>query len=171
MALPKTPFLPADGKIAISDNTGTPIVLTIAYEDGDLQITGLKSGFKTTQVFKNRGKHYSVRKVEHQAVAFSFTAHATGIIDAADGSIPAALLGLAGTPWATPVTTAPANTGDGDLRQLKWTGERTDFGGTADTTITLKYCDCEFDFAEGVPGKFSVKGEAYILAGDAVAFT
>jgi len=172
MALPSTPLIPADGAIQIIDNTGgTPLALTIAFEDGDLQVNGLKSGYFETVLFKNRGRHYSVRKTEHKEIDFSFTAHATGTIDAATGSVPAMLLKLAGSPYAAAVSTIPANAGDADLRSVKWTGERTNLGGATDCSLTLKYADCEFDFSEGIPGKFSVKGKAYILAADAVAWT
>jgi hypothetical protein len=50
--------------------------------------------------------------------------------------------------------------------QLAWVGERTDNGATTDSGITLKYCRLSMDFAEGVPGKISVKGRAICYSTD-----
>jgi hypothetical protein len=163
-----TPFVPKDGKITIADNTGTPKTLVIPYEDGDLQISGLEASQQSHQEFRARGKVYSVRTVEDRPIEFTFTCHATQFLSDGTTATPfdvAMQLGV----WSSAVTMSP-NTGDAFLVKVTWTGERTNFGATADNTVVYKYCRLEVDFAEGMPGKFTVKGTAYNFSTDAYTY-
>lgn len=163
-----TPFVPKDGKITIADNTGTPKTLIIPYEDGDLQISGLEASQQTHQEFRARGKVYSVRTVEDRPIEFTFTCHATQFLSDGTTATPfdvAMKLGV----WSSATTMSP-NTGDAFLVKVTWTGERSDFGATADNTVVYKYCRLEVDFAEGIPGKFTIKGTAYNFSTDAYTY-
>jgi len=164
MALATTPLVPKDGTIVFSD--GAALTYTLVYEDGDLQVSDLKESQWVTQVFKDRGIPYSARDVERdEAIEFSFTAHAIGVVgDNTTATIGDVVMRL--KVWAAATSTMPASTGDVYTVQLAWTGERTDLGATADTTLTLKYCRLSMDFAEGVPGKISVKGRAICYSTD-----
>lgn len=171
MALPTNPLIPIDGAIVVSDNTGTPITLTMTYEDGDLNVAGLEQAYMEVQVFEARGVPYAARNVRYKPIEFSFTAHLVGTVDASDASILAALLKLATTPWASATSQLATAKGDAYMLQVKWTGERTNFGGSADASLTLKYCRLSVDIAEGVPTKLNIKGTCYRFGSDWVAWT
>lgn len=166
MANAANPLIPLDGTITITDATGSPLSLVLAYEDGDLSIAGLNGqNQKSFQSFRSRGKTYAVRAVEDTDIEFSFTAHAVGIIG--DGTT--ALLGdvvLKKGVWASATSKLPVANGDAYLLQVAWTGERTNFGAAADSVITMKYCALTLDFSEGVPGKISIKGTCYPISTD-----
>ena len=168
MANAATPFIPKDGKITISDGAGSPISLIIPYEDGDLQLSGLTEGQMTTQEFRSRGKVYSVRKVEDRPIEGTFTCHATQFLSDGTTATPFDVVMKKGV-WASATSTGP-NTGDAQLYKLVWTGERTDFGATADNTVTYKYCRFEMDFAEGIPGKLTIKFTAFNFSTDAYTY-
>lgn len=164
MAIAANPLIPVDGQIVITD--GAALTFTLAYEDGDFQCSGLNGNSqKSVQSFKSRGKTYAVRQVEDQDISFQFTAHVVGIIG--DGTT--ALIGdvvLRKGVWASYTSKISASQGDANLLQVKWQGERTNFGAAADSSLTFKYCYLELDFSEGVPGKVSVKGTAFPISTD-----
>jgi hypothetical protein len=167
MAVAANPLIPVDGQIVITD--GAALSLTIQYEDGDFQIQGLNSSQKTRQSFKSRGKTYAVRDVEDKDIQFSFTCHAVHIIgDGTTAFIGDAILKKA--VWASATSKLPTANGDSHLLGVKWQGERTNFGAAADQSLTLKYCDLELDFSEGVPGKISVKGICYPISNDFITY-
>lgn len=169
MALATTPLVPKDGTITFTD--GAALSYVLLYEDGDLQVSDLKEGQLVTQVFKDRGIPYSARDVERdEAIEFSFTAHAIAIV----GDNTTATLGdvvLRQKVWSAATSTMPAASGDVYTVQMAWIGERTDLGGTTDSGLTLKYCRLSMDFAEGVPGKLSVKGRAICYSTDYLTVT
>jgi hypothetical protein len=168
MANAANPLLPTDGQITISD--GAALTLVLLYEDGDTSIGGLNSSQKTRQAFKSRGKTYAVRDVEDKDISINWTAHAVHIIgDGATGTIGDAILKKA--VWAAATSKLAVANGDAYLLQVSWRGERTNFGAAADNVITLKYCDLEMDFSEGVPGKLSIKGIAYPISTDYLVVT
>lgn len=159
------PIVPKDGILTITDGTGTPLSFEVAYEDGDFQVGPLMPGQWRRQEYKDRGVPYAVRKVEKMSIPFSFTCHAVGIIG--DGST--ALIGdvaLKLGVWASAVSKIAAAAGDADLYQLVWTAERSSLGATADSSVTLKYCEFTIDIAEGDPTKINVTGIGYALSTD-----
>ncbi len=170
MANAAVPFIPRDGVLVLKDNTGTPKTLTIAYDGGDLQLSNLNQAFKTRQIFKSRGSTYSVRDVEAQEVGIQFTADAVHFLgDASTVTLYEALMKLGA--WSSAVSTLPSTAGDTYCLTLQWTGERTNFGGNADNVVVYKYVYFDLDFAEGVPGKFTIKGTAVIYSTDYVTHT
>lgn len=161
-------MIPKDGTIVITD--GAALSFTVIYEDGDLQVTGLMSSQMETQVFKDRGIPYSARETERtEAIEFSFTCHAMAIV----GDNTTATIGdivLRQKVWSAYTSTTPAANGDAKTVQVAFTGERTDLGATADTTLTLKYCRLSGDFGEGLPSKWSIKGRAFCFSSDYVTY-
>ena len=63
MAINSVPVVPRDGTITVSDATGSPITLTVQYEDGDFQVGPLRESNMTTQAFFDRGIEFGVRKI------------------------------------------------------------------------------------------------------------
>ena len=158
MSLSNTPFMPRDGTIVIQDNTGTPIVVTVAFEDGDFSFDELAEGYVDTIVLKDRGTPYTMRKSEGQTPGFTFTAHATDFTDATEKTLMDVCL-KKGT-YAAGVSTLGA-TADVWTVQVKFTADTSAIGGGADS-VTFKKCRLSCSFSEGTPGKFALKGVVLI---------
>lgn len=168
MAVSTNPLIPADGSITITD--GAALTYTIPYEDGDFAMDGLEANQKSVVAFKNRGKTYSVRETEDVDIGFSFSAHAIAALgDGATAMLSDVALKLG--VWAAATSKITGAQGNAYLLQVKWTGERSIFGATADTTVTLKYCRLVLSLAEGIPGKFSIKGTCFPLSTDYMTLT
>lgn len=172
MAVATIPLIPKDGTLLINDGAGSPLGYTIVYEDGDLQVTGLMEGQLSVQRFDDRGVPYAVRSVQRENIEFSFSLHAISLLgDGTTAMISDVALKLGVWASATSLTGATSALGDAYLVKLTFTGERSNFGATADTTMVLKYCRLSLDVAEGVPGKWSVKGTAFPLSSDYFTLT
>lgn len=167
-AVPSTPIVPKDGTILLNDNTGTPLAHTVMYEDGEFKVTNLKKGQYAVQAFKDRGVVYAVREIEVEEIEFTFSCHIVGFVgEGAQATVndPVLKKGL----WASAVSMLPVAYGDAYLLKVTWTVERTNFDSAADGTLVLKYCHLDMDGGEGVPGKWEIKGTAYVLAHDVAA--
>lgn len=169
MALSQTPIIPADGVITLADNAA--LTLTVQYEDGDLQISGLRKGQMQVQTFKDRGITYSARNTEDQEISFQFSAHLIGLTDGAAATLLDAVR-RAGA-WAAAASTLPVVAGGFDVYCLKitWASERSNYGGTADTSCVMKYCTVEADLSEGIPSKISIKGTLIPYSTDYLTIT
>lgn len=154
MALFSEAMVPRDGTIEMSDATGSPISITVQYEDGDFQFSALEEGYYTVVVFKDRGVPYSARKTEIHDITWSFTAHATDFTDATEKTIMDTVR-KAGA-FAAGVSKLGANA-DVWALQVKFTVERSNYGGT-DNYVQIAKNRLRCGFSEGVPGKFAVEG-------------
>lgn len=168
MAVATNPMIPADGALVITD--GAALTYTIIYEDGDLSITGLTKGQMQMVSFKDRGITYSVRETEDQDIEFAFSCHAIALLGDATTAMPTDVVLKLGV-WAAATSKISAAQGNAYLLQLKFTAERSNFGATADSTATLKYCQMTIDFSEGIPGKLSIKGKCFPLSTDFLTLT
>lgn len=170
MALASNPTVPRDGTFTISDGTsGTPLSFEVEYEDGDAQFSDLADGQMQIQAFKDRGVTYALRKTEDQEIAFSFSAHLVGLVDATGGSPDATLLDVVKrlNAWSAAKSTSEAY---GDVYTVKIVWAIRNRGNTAGRTdtLTLPYCHITAALAEGTPSKISISGVAYPLGGSAV---
>lgn len=155
MALFSTPMIPRDGTITIQDATGSPIVLTVQYEDGDFQHDPFEEGFMEHTILKDRGVDFAIRKVQEQALSFSFSCMATDFKDGTEKTIPDAVLKTGAFASGNSVFGANA---DAWGVQVKFEAEQTNYGASADSSVTFAKCRISYGFAEGVPGKFTIKG-------------
>lgn len=164
MAMPDVPIIPSDGTTVITDGTTpTPLSHTIQYEDGDESFGPFRQGNKEYQVFRDRGQEYSARQTEDVDFRFTWTCHAVATTDA---SLPNILdiARWAGS-WASAVSTLSTTGSRGDVKtvQIAWTAERSNFGGSADAVLTLKYCIVSNEsFSQGIPGKWSIDAKVMI---------
>lgn len=145
-----------DGLITISDDTGgTPLSVSVQYENGDFSISGLMEGQAAITQYLDRGTFYSARKTTQNFPQFSFTAHFT---DLADGTDPT-LFDLANKTgaWASAVSTLGTNA-DVMTYDVSFTVEGTDHGDSADHVLTLADCHLSIDLAEGDPNTFTITG-------------
>lgn len=168
MALSDSPLIPADGVMVITDNTGTPLSFTVVYEDGDLKAGDFKHSMREKVAFKDREATYSIRDGDYEDINFEFTCHAVGWGDSTGVGISDVVM-KTGTVWGAGVSMISAARGGAWAVKIVWTGERTNYGGTADVTLTMKYCTLSEGFQEGYPGKFMIKGVAHVMAHDASA--
>lgn len=150
-----SPIIPRDGVLVIGD--GAALTLTIPYLNGAIKISGLNASQKTKQVFKAKGTVYSVRDVEDQEYSFEFTCDAVHFKgDNITATLYEALMRTG--VWAAAVSTLPVAAGDTYCVKCTWTVERTNFGGSNDNIVAIKYVYFDVDFSEGVPSSFSLKG-------------
>lgn len=164
--LAKNPVVPTDGKITLTDGTsGTAKTYEVIYEDGDFSVTGVSKDQNAVVVFKDRGRNYAARETEDQDLEFTFSAHAVGWADGTEAGLLDVVTRTGA--WAAAASILPIAYGDAYMLQLAFLEERSSLGATADCSLTLKYCKLQADFAEGIPGKFTIKGTAYKFAHDA----
>lgn len=168
MALFDVPMVPRDGAITLSDATGTPIVATIAYEEGDFSFDEISADNWDTEVFFDRGVPYAIRNVIKRLFGFQFTAHATDFTDATEKTLLDAVRKKGA--FASGVSTKGASY-DVWLLKTVFTAEQSNYGASADSVLTLNHCWLKAGFSEGVPGKFSVKGIAIPFADTDIAMT
>jgi hypothetical protein len=166
MSLPTQPVVARDGTITVEDNTGTPIVATAIYENGDFSIEGLTEAGLEVQEFRDRGQVYGLRGTDDKILDFSFSFDVTDITDTAAHVIDAFRKTGA---FASGVSTWGANVSDPWTVKVKLALERTDAGGSADRTVTLQYCRAEMAIAEGNPMRCTVKGRAFPKGGTQAA--
>jgi hypothetical protein len=160
MPLSNVPFMPRDGTITIQDNTGTPLTLTVSFEDGDFAFDELAEGYAETVVLKDRGVPYTMRKSDGQTPSFTFTAHATDFTDATEKTLMDACLKKGA--FAAGVSTLGA-TADVWTLSVKFLADTSAIGGAADS-VQFKKCRLSCSFSEGTPGKFSLKGQILIAS-------
>lgn len=171
MGLPSAPIIPKDGVLKVEDATATPIVFTCQFEDGDEKFTGLAKDQKNVTAYKDRGEVYSLREDEDiEAVEIEWSVHLIGLTDAAIATLFDALL-KRGPVWASATNQLAAAYGGGTTGtwcvKLTWTAERSDFGGTADTSLAFKYFHADsVDIGISNPGKLTIKGRAFRMQHD-----
>jgi hypothetical protein len=147
-----------DGTLTFTDNTGTPLSMSIVYEAGDFSIDNLNEGLVETTAYLDRGEFATLRKTNRVFPSFSFTAHMTDLSDATDKLL-YDLARKTGA-WASAVSTLGANA-DAMTYKLTFTVEGTNFGDSADHTMVLNDCRITLSFSEGDPNSFSVSGIVY----------
>ena len=147
-----------DGTLTFTDNTGTPLSMSIVYEAGDFSIDNLNEGLVETTAYLDRGEFATLRKTNRVFPSFSFTAHMTDLSDATDRLL-YDLARKTGA-WAAAVSTLGANA-DAMTYKLTFTVEGTNFGDSADHTMVLNDCRITLSFSEGDPNSFSVSGIVY----------
>ena len=168
MAIANTGLLIEDGTITIQD--GAALTYTIIFEDGDLQINGLRRNQAAIVVGKDRGRNAWFREGEDQDFDISFSCQAVALLGDGTTATPNDVFLRKGV-WAAAVSTLPLTTGDVYALKLTFTGERSNFGATSDTTVVAKYVTWEVSFSEGVPGKLSFKGTGHVYSNDYLTIT
>lgn len=165
------PMIPRDGTITIYDGAGTPLSFEVQYEDGDFSSPEFSEGFEDVQEFEDRGQVYAARKIGRKSKDFSFTAHAMRFgRDAAGSNTHILDVLLKKNAWSSSTSTGASYT-DAHTVRVVFKAERSDLGETNDTTITIKYAHLRAGFQEGVPGKFSISGRAFMFTSDAIEVT
>jgi hypothetical protein len=167
MALNTAPIIASDGTILVND--GAALAYTVAYEEGDFSISGMREGDYSVELFRDRGDIFAARKIQQEPVSVSFSAILTEVHDGTEqtfadvftkaplGSWASAtsMLAAAGDVWACKVTLTIDSSAAGA-------------GGEAGQTIVLEHFIPEsVDISEGTPAKVSVSGMAIPFGGTA----
>lgn len=147
-----------DGSLVISDATGTPITLTVPFEQGNFTLSGMKKALRETVAYQSRGVLSTVRHTGRTFPTGSFSAMMTSFTSASANSLSDAI--LKNGAFASAVSTLGANA---DVYTLKLTFavEGSNFGDSGDHSFVLNDCECSIDFAEGDPNVFTVSFTCY----------
>lgn len=148
-----------DGTILLEDGTGTPIALTLQFENGDFSIAGLNEGNYEVTTYLDRGELGCIRKTNRSFPTGSFSAHFTDLSDGTEKT----LFDLANKTgaFASAVSTLGANA-DVMTYDLTFSVEGTDFGDAADHVLTLADVRIDdYSLAEGDPNTQSISFTVY----------
>lgn len=163
MAVPDLPITARDGTLVFEDGTGTPISYTLDWEEGNLSFDDLSYKQRERIVLFDRDDVAAVRLGRRKIVPFKFTCYPKAM---SDGSVKLLndLVHKTGA-FASAVSTKGANE-EAMLYKLTFTMERSNFGGSADSTVTANYVAMNFNMSEEPGGftKFEVSGEIYIFS-------
>ena len=159
MAYSLIPKTKRDGKIELLDGTGTPVVLEVAFEDGNFTFSQPQQF--TELVTIDRGVFSSVRKQDESAITCSFSFNFREFTSADLGSV-RDFINQSGA-YAGNVSTGTAGTPfvEHYCVDIRYTAEGTDFGDTNDHIVTLGKCVCSLDFSEGDPSNFTLNFTCY----------
>lgn len=159
MPVSSVPMIPRDATLTVEDATGTPISLTIVYEDGDFQTSEMEEGYMNAVFFKDRGVHYNARKTEEQDITFTFTAHVTAFTDSSNGTPLDAVMKLG--KFSAGVSTHGGSTADVWMTKWTFTAEATNYGAAGDHVLAMTKVRTKIAMAEGVPGKWTITGTIF----------
>jgi hypothetical protein len=139
------------GSIVLSDGTGTPVTLTLAYDRGDLAIGPLSDKLNELVTVQRRGKFVSHAHGARVFPSVSFSAYC--------GNLVGGTTSAPGTPteFLTRQGAYAANLGTlGTGRPLTIdmiiTIEGTNFGDSDDEVVTLNDVHCTIQWAEAADG-------------------
>lgn len=174
MALSEIGIVPSDGSVTFSD--GAALSFVAPYEDGNLSFGGVRYQMREVEDYWARDNYIGSRLRRNLPLEFQFDAMFVGWTDAAAATLHNIVYrsGL----WVAAASTLPAVAGGGPASvvnsvwacQLVFAAERTNFGGTGDASVTMKYCVLEEAFAEGGPAKLSIKGSLKPYSNDYLVF-
>lgn len=158
MALPTNIKNLNSGAVTLADATGTPITTgAVNYANGDFSASGLSEKWNNVSAYESRGVFINLAHTTRTYPSGSFSVMMSGFTNATAGLVTDAIakngafaagvsaLGT-GMPWALNITFAV---------------EGTDFGDSADHSVTFTKCYCTFDIAEGDPNTVTVNWTCY----------
>ena len=148
-----------DGSLTMSDGTGgTPISITVQFDQGDFSITGLKAKLAETTAYETRGLLRSVRHTTRVYPTGSFSCMMADFSEATTGTVADAI--LKNGAFASAVS-SDGSTADVYKLDLAFTCAGIVHGDAADHSFTLSNCECSIDFSEGDPNSFSISFTVY----------
>ena len=143
-----------DGSILIEDGTGTPLNLTVQYEDGNFSISGLTADQKDLATYMDRGDLCSIRATTVTFPSVAFNAHLTDISDGTEETLPDFLVNKTNGA-STCVSTLGAAA---DVYTVKMTWTIAEPGGGTHTVV-CDDCRATLDMSEGDPSSFSISAQ------------
>jgi hypothetical protein len=148
------------GSIRLSDGTGTPVTLTLAYDRGDFQVGPWMEDLNEEVILQRRGRFLALLRGERVFPEFSFTLFGTNIIGSSTTAPGTALEFFTGKgAYAANVSTLGASRKKTvDLRLII---EGTAWGDANDEMVDLEDCVCRVtSYQEAVDGNIiSISGK------------
>lgn len=145
-----------DGTISLASGGGSPVTLTVQYENGDFSLSGVNQSNTEITKYLDRGALGSVRHTSRSFPTGQFSAHLTEISDATNQTLWDAVNKTGAFSAAT--STLGANADVWTLN-ITLSIEGTTLGEASDHTIVLNDCRCSIDVAEGDPDSFTLSFE------------
>lgn len=153
--------LASDGAVTLLDGTGTPVTLALQYSDGDLSASNLSDKLNEVVPIAPRGRFKSLGSGARRYPEISLTLYSANIVGSTASAPGAPLEFLAGI-GAYSANVSTLGTGRRMTVDVKLTVEGTDYGDTADETITFEDCHLTATFTESMEGnKLSITGTCY----------
>ena len=142
-----------DGSLVINDGTGTPISITVQFDEGDFSISGLKAKLAETTGYETRGQLRSVRHTTRVYPTGSFTCMMADLSEATTGTVADAL--MKNGAFSAGVSTLGANA-EVYTVQMVFTVAGVVHGDASNATFTLNDVEGVVDFSEGDPDQLSI---------------
>jgi hypothetical protein len=156
MAVSTTVKVRRDGQITLTSGGGSPVSLTIDYEDGNFTADRLGADADRV-VIRDRGSIVGLRKGDDQVGSLSFSVHFREFTNATAGTL---LDFINGSAAGSALTSAGGTGFEQFLCQVDMLTEGTAADG-ADGHAVFNKVLLTADFSEGDPDVLSVSGEVY----------
>ena len=158
MALSNSVKVRRDGTVSLISGGGSPVTLTVDYEDGNFSADLLGEDADRI-VIRDRGTIVGVRKGDDQVGSLSFDVHFREFTNAGASGV---ILDFVNATQAGSALTTVAGTGfEQFMCEVRMTVEGTDHGDSADAVAIFDKVLLTASFAEGDPDTLSISGEVY----------
>ena len=160
MAYSTLPKTRRDGVITLSDGTGSPVTLAVAYEEGNITFDTPKAA---QTVIRDRGTITTVRLGDDEPSASgSFTAFFRQFTDAAEAGSIIDFINKNGN-YNGNISTGSTGTPFVEFYciDLSYVVDAQALGDSTTHTATLSKCVCTASFTEGDPSSFSISFTCY----------
>jgi len=148
-----------DGTLIIADGTsGTPLQITVSFDQGDFSISGLKAKLAETTAYETRGQLRSVRHTTRIYPTGSFSCMMADFSEASTGTVADAILKTGA--FAAAVSTKGADA-DVYCLSLSFICSGISHGDASDHSFSLNDCECSIDFSEGDGNSFTINFTMY----------
>jgi hypothetical protein len=158
MALSNVVKVRRDGTITLTSGGGSPVTLTVDYEDGNFS-GNLLGAEEDRIVIRDRGTIVGLRKGDDQVGSLSFSVHFREFTNA--GASGVVLDFINGTQAGSALTTTGGAGFEQFLCDVTMTVEGSDHGDSADAAVKFEYVLLTADFSEGDPNVLNFQGEVY----------
>lgn len=170
MAVPSFPITCRDSALIFYDGSGTPLTLTLDFEEGNVNFQNLSHLMREVLELYDRDDLAALRYGRRKPVPFSFTAYLKALSDSTVKLISDLLLKKGA--WSSATSTQGVNA-EVMTYKLEWVIERSNFGGSGDNTLTANHCFFTGTISEEPGGftKLEMNGTAYIFADEDFTWT
>ncbi len=145
----------SDGQINLKDGTGTPVELTVSFEEGNFQFTPTKP---EQVIIRDRNTISNVRKGPSEpAASGSFTIYFRQFTDANEAGSVLDFVNKTGN-YSSNVSTGATGTPriEEYCIDIEYLVEGSDHGDDADHTATLSKCIADVAYQEGDPSTLQI---------------
>ena len=157
MAVSQSVKVRRDGTLVLESGGGSPVTLTVTYEDGNFSANTLGPDADRI-VIRDRGSIVGLRKGDDQVGTLSWSVHYREFTNAGAGVL---LDWINGTQAGSALNTVGGPGFEQFLCKITFTTEGTDNGDNSDGQAVFNSVLLTCDFSEGDPDVLNVSGEVY----------